>query len=153
MAKFRFAFETLLKQRCAAEDVAQRDLARVLRQRMILMGQLRAEQRTVVDAKRDLVDGLVGRVDVGRVSQFAHFSGQVTQRAQAVMVSLASVETRIVEARAKLNEAMRARKTIELLRQRRLELFKRQQQRRETAQLDEMAIQVHLRGDMMGAGT
>ncbi len=152
MAKFRFALDPLLKQRRAVEDMAQRDLARVLRQRMILMGQIRNEQQTVVDSKRDLAAGLVGRVDVDRVSQFARFSGQVSLRAQSVMLSLATVEKRIGEARTKLDEAMRARKSIELLRQRRLDAFTKRQKRRETAQLDEMAIQLHLRADVMGTG-
>lgn len=150
MAKFRFSLEPLLVHRRAVEDAAQRDLAKVLRQQMILQNQIRTEQQTITESKQRLTDGLLGRVDVDRVSQFARYSGQVTQRASAMVLRLASIARQIEQAREKLAEAMRQRKAIELLRQRQFEDWRRRQRKREIAQLDEAAARTAQSGSVLG---
>ena len=152
MARFRFALESLLRKRHVDEDEAQRGLAKALRARMIIMTQLRSEQQTILDSKSQLADSLTGKVDLAAVGRFAHYSGQVSQRAHGMVVRLSAVEKQILEAQMLLEQAVRARKSIELLRQRRLDVWRRDQRRRQTAQLDESALQRHIRGDAMGAG-
>ena len=145
MAKFNFKFETVLRHRTAIEDTCQRDLAKELRQRMILQDQLRQMQQTIVESKQGLSDALVGRVQMPRVAGFARYSGQVAQRAHAMVVRLALIEKRVEAARKRLVEATRARKVIEILRQRHYERWLREQDRRQTVQLDDLALQAHAR--------
>jgi flagellar export protein FliJ len=139
MAKFHFKLDSVLRHRALVEDQCQRELAQLLRERMILHHQLRQMQNTISQSKRDLGGGLVGRVDMGQVAQFARFSGQATQRAQEIVVRLASLEKQIEASRIRLMEAVRARKALELLRDRHLSMWRREQDRREASFLDEIA--------------
>lgn len=148
MARFEFKLEPLLRQRKAVEDQCQRDLAKIMRQRMILQNQLRSIQQTITQSKRDLSHGLIGRVDLDQIAQFSRYSGQVTQRAHALVIKLAAVEKMIDKARAQLTQAMRDRQALQLLRDRRYEQWRLRQQRLESAQLDEMAVQRYAREAM-----
>jgi len=118
MAKFRFKLEAVLRHRLLVEDQCQRELAQFLRERMILHHQLRQMQESIGQSKRDLGGGLLGKVDMDQVALFARFSGQATQRAQQSVVKLAELEKQVEASRGRLLEAVRARKALELLRDR-----------------------------------
>lgn len=145
MAIFRFELNALLKKQRMCEDDAQRELAKILRQRMILQSQIQEDQGAIGGAKQNLTDALIGAVDLDRVRQFAQFSGELTQRAQMIVVRLAGLEGQITRHRERLAEAVRQRKAVELLHDRRLAVWKRTQTRRETAELDEVALEMHRR--------
>ena len=149
MSTFKFQFESVWIQRRAEEEKSQRHLAKALRQRMIFRDQLRQMQQTITQSKRDLADGLTGTVDLARVSGFARFNGQVVQRAHAFVTRLAVVEKQIDTARATLLQATHARRAIELLRDKRRRQWQQQQDRREAAELDEIAVQRHARGTVL----
>jgi flagellar export protein FliJ len=117
---------------------------------MILHDQLRHMQQTIGQSKRDLTAGLVGQVDMDKVAQFARYSGQTTQRAQQIVVRLASLEKQIDASRARLMEAVRARKALEMLRARYRSLWLRDQERHEAAFLDDVALQGHIRAQAVG---
>jgi len=95
MAQFQFRFKTLLKHRQRLEDQRQRELAQHLRTRMILHDQIREMQDTIRDSKRSMADGLVGKVDLTRVGQFARYSGHAAQRARQIVVKLAGLEKQV----------------------------------------------------------
>ena len=139
MAVFRFKLETLLRHRRNAEDQRQRQLARHQRYRMILLEQLRQMQQTIRDSKHALAGGLVGHVDLEAVWGFARYSGQVNERAQQIVVRIAELEKRIDQARAALQDAVRQRRSLELLRNKHYEQWRREQDRRELRELDQMA--------------
>lgn len=145
MAPFRFELDTLLTKVRRHEDEAQRDLAKRLRERMILQAQIQEDQGAISQAKRNLSDVLVGTVDLSRVRQFAQFSGEITQRAQSIVVRLAGLERQITKHRELLAVAVRHRKAIELLYQRRYDAWKLRQARQQTAEMDEIALQMHQR--------
>jgi flagellar FliJ protein len=145
MAQFRFAYQSVLDHRRTMEDARQRELAMKLRQRMILQNELGAMQRTITESKHDMADALVGEVDLSEVSQFARFSSQTAQRAHAIVVKLAQGEKQIDEARQRLLEATRQRKAIDLLHDKHRHRWLREQEVRETAQLDDLAQQAYTR--------
>lgn len=151
MPRFIFTLEPVLDHRKRIEDQSQRELARHLRQQMILMDQLRQMQQTIRASKHDLADGLIGRVDMTRVSDFARYAGQTSIRAQQIVQRLAGLQQQIDAARQKLMEATRQRKALELLRDRRLAAWRQQEERRQTAELDDLTLQRHLRESPMGA--
>ena len=107
---------------------------------MILLDQLRLMQTTITSSKRDLRDGLIGKVDMTRVGQFARFSGQSTVRAQQLVQRLAALEKRVQAAQQRLIEAAKARKAIERLRELHHQRWQQAQDRREAAMLDEMGV-------------
>lgn len=149
MAKFVFRFEALLKHRQHIEDQRQRELAQQMRGRMILQDQLRTMQDTIRSNKRELGSALVGRVDVESIAQFARFTGHTTIRAQQIVRRLAEFEKHIEAARQNLLAATRQRKALELLRDRQLEEWRREQTRREALELDEIANQRYARSLMV----
>lgn len=149
MAKFTFKLEPVLKQRQMLEDQKQRELAKLIRHRMIFHNQLRSIQSVLSDSKSQLTDGLVGEIDMTRVSQFARFSGQSQVRAQTIVRQLAGLESRIAEAQKQLVEAMRQRKALDLLRDKQYQAWKRTQLRREASRLDDLATQAYTRQVVM----
>lgn len=140
MAKFKFQFDAVLQQRLAQEELRQRELAKVLRQRLIFHTHLRQMQQTITQSKHDLASGLVGKVNLEAISQFARFSGQVSQRARMTVAKLAALEKTIAAARQRLLEATRARRALELLRDRQHQQWLRLQDAREQMVLDEIAV-------------
>jgi flagellar FliJ protein len=148
MATFRFRLEPVLRHRRTVEETHQRELAKVLRHRMIVENELRRMQTTITDSKQELADGLVGRVDMDRVGEFARYSGQVRQRAHTIVVKLATLEKVIDRERGKLSAATRERKAIELLRDRHHEQWKLEEARREALEMDELATQQYARQAM-----
>ncbi len=145
MAKFRFKLESLLRHRRAVEDAAQLELAKALRGRMILENQVRQMQQTITHSKRELRDGLVGKVDLDAISGFARFSGQCALRARELVGRLSQLHADCQRRREELAAAVRARKAVELLRERQLEAFRREQMRKEAIELDEAATQRFVR--------
>lgn len=145
ISTFKFNLDPVLEHRRIIEDDRQRDLAKHLRQKMILMDQLRQMQDTIRTSKHDLAGSLVGRVDLTRVADFARYSGQTTIRAQQLVQKLAQLEQQISASRERLLAATRDRKAMELLRDRRHREWHADQVRRETAELDDLALQRHLR--------
>lgn len=145
MAGFKFRLEMVLQQRRLVEDERQRDLAKLLRQRMILHDQLRAMQQNIRVSKAALSDGLVGVVDMDRVATFARYSGQVAARAQGLVMRLAELEKQVKAAQERLLEAVRARRALELLRERQWLAWQQQEERREVARADEMTVQRYAR--------
>lgn len=145
MAKFKFRYETVLRQRKNVEDQRQRELAQHLRGRMILENQLRQMQQTIRDSKQQIGTGLVGKVDLGGIGRVAQYSAQVRLRGQQIAVELAKRESQIVDARQRLLEATRQRKALELLRDKHHLAWVSEQNRRETVELDDLTNQRYAR--------
>jgi len=150
MPKFRFKFQTLLAHHRRVEDQRQRDLAQHLRSRMIFQDQIRDMQDTIRDSKLSMTDGLVGKVDLNRVGQFARYSGHAAQRARQIVVKLAAVEKQVEASRQSLLEATKQRKALELLRDKHEAQWRYEQDRRETNELDELASTRYARRLMIG---
>lgn len=148
MATFKFKLEPVLKQRRILEDQGQRELAKLLRQRMILHDQLRSMQRTITESKRALTGTLLGTVNLEQAGRFARYSDQVTQRARSIVLELAQLEKSIEASRQQFLAVSRDRKAIELLRDRRLEAWKKQRRRAEDTVVDEIATQRYVRGEI-----
>ncbi len=145
MPRFQFRLQSVLNHRQIVEDQAQRALAQILRQRMILMSQIQQMQSTIAQSKRDLSGSLVGKVDLPQVADFTRYASHVSQRAREIVQRLAAIEKEIEAARGKLIKATTDRKAMELLRDRQKREWEIDQARRETAQLDEIATQGFMR--------
>lgn len=150
MAQFQFRFQTLLAHHRRVEDQRQRELAKHLRTRLILHDQIRDMQDTIRDSKQSMADGLVGKVDLTRVGQFARYSGHAATRARQIVVKLAGLEKQIEDARQALLDATKQRKSLELLRDKHEAQWRYEQNRRETNELDELATTRFARQVMIG---
>ena len=146
MPTFRFKYQAVLRQRQAAEEQCQRELARHMHHQGVLQKQLSRMEHAVSDSKQQLQSSLVGHVDVDQIRGFARYAGQVHFEAQRAAQQLEEIDHRINKARADLAEAMRQRKAMELLRDRHYEQWLAEQKRQEMVELDELAVQRYARG-------
>ncbi len=140
MARFVFSLQPVLKARRRAEEELQRDVAQIERDRMRLEDVLRGHQRSLVSDKSLLRAGLTGLIDVRDLRLQANCSRHIMRRAQQIVLELAGVYKRLEAARARLIEATRHRRAIELVRERRFEGWKAAINKAETAALDELAV-------------
>lgn len=140
MAIFVFKLQSLLELRLREEHSTQRDMALLMREKNAIDERLRRHQRAIEDGKQALRDDLVGMVDVRRLRLQTHAAFGVMRDAQGAAIALAGLARKIENARI-LHQAARAkRRAVEMLREKRHAEWLRQQDRREVALLDELAI-------------
>lgn len=145
MGIFKFNLQTVLEQRRSEEDAAQRELAKLLRENMVLETQLRGVQETVREDRSCMAGALAGAVDVARLRQHAAHASQVSARSHQFAVRMQGLRHQIDTARARLLAASKRRKAIERLHEKRYAAWHAQQQRRAVREADELGTQSHLR--------
>lgn len=139
MTRFAFTLQPLLDLRRRREQQAQVALAAVNQQRLNLERRLRQQQELIRSDKHALRGRLVGLLDTDALRLQAVSAVQGMRTAQRLAVELAGVHKRLSTTRAELVEATRARRAIELLRDRRYEQWRREQSRADAATIDELA--------------
>ncbi len=145
MARFVFRYESLLKQRAAVEKDRQRELGVAVQKREAMLNTLRQTQQTIRQSKAELSEALSGQVDLSQIGAFSRYTGQTTADGHRIVRELAEVEKVIVFARGRLVEASKARKALELLKEKHLAAWAQERQRKETAELDDLAAQGFMR--------
>ncbi len=150
MPRFVFRLQPLLEARKLDEEAAQRRVAEIQRERLQLEGMLRRHQRSITDGKQVWREELLGRIDLDALRLGANASLHLQRKAQQVVLMLAGVHSRLQTARARLIEATKRRRAIELLRDRRFEQFKAALAKAETAALDELAVNRFARKEIVG---
>lgn len=155
MAVFRFELETVLRLRRREERDHQREVAGLERERLAIEERIRRIQRAIVSGKQVLREALsrerigdesagtaggVDVVDLPAVRFQAGASLHLVAKAQEAVLALAGVHARLDRARLGLLDASRRRRAMELLRDRRYERWRREQDRRERLELDEIVV-------------
>lgn len=140
MPKFRFKLEVLLSVRKQAERRHQLVVAAIERERLQIEDKLRAQQQRLTEGKSELREDLVGAVNVDALRHQASSALQVVRDAQRMVLELAGVHKRLEAARELLIEAAKQRRVLERLRERRWQEFNEMMEKRETADLDELAV-------------
>lgn len=139
MARFVFRLAPLLRARRHAEQQQQRRVAEIERDRLRLEDTLRQHQRSISQGKQSVRDRLVGRLDTSDLRIHAGSSLAMMRKAHRVVLELAGVHRRLEQVRADLIEATQRRRALELLRDQRHEQWKADQNKAETAALDDLA--------------
>lgn len=157
MAKFRFKLEPLLDQRRNAERQKQLAVAELQRQRLDFEERITAAQRELRGYKADLrtllgggagANGGVGSFQTTTVRLQMGASLHAQARTQRLALQLAGVYKRLEGARAELINATKARRAVELLKERRFDEWRAAEKRRETNEIDEIAT---IRGAARGS--
>lgn len=149
MAKFIFRLASVLKQRLAIERTKQAAVASLESRRVALEQTLRDMQRTIDGARDEWrhmlhagASGSVSAADVRGAGMQAAASFSSQTAAHRIVIQLAGVLTHLKKARAELVEAMKARRAIELLREKQFEEWKLEQRRLDTNAMDEIAARI-----------
>lgn len=143
MPRFTFQLHGVLRQRRQAE----RDLQRVLAEKLAILQQLTDELRRmdaeVQRATEDLRQNrLTGPIDLSFIAAHRRYNLAMQRRAVDQARRIVAAQQAVEAARVELAEAAKRRKAIEKLRERRFEAWKADLLRRETQQLDEVAMQL-----------
>lgn len=159
MPVFRFELDAVLEQRRRAERDRQLAVAQLERERLEIEDALRRHQAELTREREEMREhlrtlrggegsggGAAAVSPFTPVRQQAAAAMRLQSEAQSLAVRLAGVLKRLEAARGDLAAAMAARKAVEMLRQRRFESWRREQDRREQAALDEIATIAAARG-------
>jgi flagellar FliJ protein len=140
MAKFRFELQAVLNARLRAEELQQRRVAELEASRRKLEDGLRARQARIGESRAQLRGRLMGAIDPSMLRGQANASLAGMRDAQRVVLELAGIHRRLQSVMAELRAASRDRRAVEILKERRFEDWRREQDRREQAELDEIAM-------------
>ena len=140
MATFRFRLEALLEMRRREERDRQLAVAELERERLRLENAIRSRHAAARSGRDDLRRAL----EPGRSTTMASVRLQASAalsletQTQRLAIELAGVLKRLDEARERLLEAAKDRKAVEHLKAKRFEAWKREQNRREAAEQDDL---------------
>ncbi len=138
MAKFIFPMESILQIKCKLEDQAKveysNQMAR-LRQEEEKLERLRSRRDTL----QDMLTGLVSDVlDILRIRQLEDGVENIKYNMKLQKVVILNQQKRVDQAREKLQEAMKERKTYEKLRENAFEEFKKEVNAEEQKEINEL---------------
>jgi flagellar export protein FliJ len=145
MPRFVFPLEAALEQRQRLERDRQIVVAQLQREASLLEDRIRVIQGEIVREKQELrsavdAERAGGVVDLASARRQGAASLARIREAQGLALQLAGMLKRLDQARLDLLEAARRRAAVQMLRDRRYDEWKRQQSRRETSELDEIAV-------------
>ncbi|HPO93797.1 MAG TPA: flagellar export protein FliJ [Phycisphaerales bacterium] len=145
---FRFQLQPVLEQRERQEREQQRRVALIEGERVALENRLREIQGQIEAAKGEL-RGRLGRDGTTVVVRDVRFQAGATLallvQAQSTALALAGTLKRLEAARGELLKATTARKAVQLLKDRRYAQWRLERERKEAAEVDEIATGAHVR--------
>lgn len=139
MARFRFQLQAVLDHRVRIEEQHQRVVMELEAKRVALEDTIRSCQQGL-EAERAETRTLLRAADIRGARFQAGAASRFVATAQRAVLELAGVHKRLESARAALLEAAKQRKAVELLKEHRYEEWRSQLNRRENAELDELAV-------------
>ena len=151
MAKFEFRLEALLTHREQIEKEKQRKLAAVGQQIQSVVRHIHETKARIAEENKTLgTRELTGKLDMQYIATEKRFVGNLHMRIALAMDRLRELEKLQSAARAELLHAAQERKVIEKLRDKQLQAWRQELERKDAAQTDEIGIQLAARGQMMG---
>ena len=139
MAKVRFALQRVLDRRLDEEEAKRRTHAALEAKKRGLEDALRGRQQEIAAGRDMWRTQLVGEVDAAALRHHAGAAMGLVRKAQRTVLEMASLEKSITVSRTELVEVAKARRALEILRERRLAAHVELEAMRERAQLDEFA--------------
>ena len=110
---------------------------------------LRRHRERLEHGKATMKSVMVGSVDTDQLRMHAHCALGVLKEAHAAAIELAGLEKRIERVRVELVAARTRRRAVELLRERRHLEWRRGEERREVAVLDDLACTAGSRKELI----
>ncbi len=117
MARFVFRLEALLRARRREEEAAQHRVAGLERARLALEGSLRLQRARILPDGGALRERLTGPLDMRELRLPASASLEAMRRVNEIVLQIAVLYRHLEAARARLVEAARGRRALELLRE------------------------------------
>jgi flagellar FliJ protein len=143
MAQFTFKLRAVLSQREMIEQGRQRELAVVEADRVAVQLELKRLDDTVRAAVADLRENqLTGKLNLSFLAAHRRFILATQRQGVLLLQKLDAAQQKVDAARAELAEAAKQRRIIEKLRERQQAAWTEAINKKETAALDEIAMQM-----------
>jgi flagellar FliJ protein len=143
MAKFVFKLDGVLRQRTHVEQQRKREQATIQSQMAALDAELRALDGSVRASEQDLRQNrLVGRIDLAFLAAHRRYAFAMQRKAMGIAQKMAGVQIQLDKAQRNLAEASKQRKILEKLRERQFARWHEQLERRDLAEMDEIAMRL-----------
>ena len=146
MKKFKFRLETLLRMKQFEEDRKKRNVGSLVseinhhQQEALHLGQSLQQEGRVLKEQY-----LTGNIDMQRISHYRTYVTAVHQDIGKRVESVARIQGNLSEARAELRDAMKETKTLETLKDRKIEKYNRRFKKIEAGEQDEISANQHRR--------
>lgn len=141
MNMFRFRLETLLRLRLAERDQRRTELAKALRAEELLRGEERTlEGRQIEATARSRQLKSPGAANVDALLETHRYEVVLTAQRRQLKQQITQVEAETERRRQGLVEADRQLRVLEKLRERQAAAWKKENERQEVKQFDELAI-------------
>src|SRR5262245_10867152 len=138
---FRFRLETLLRLRLAERDQRRTDLAKALRAEEMLRGEERTlEGQQIEAAARSRQLKSPGAANVDALLETHRYEVVLAAQRRQLKQQFAQVEAETERRRQALVEADRQLRVLEKLRERQAAAWKKENERQEVKQFDELAV-------------
>jgi flagellar protein FliJ len=143
MAKFVFQLDGVLRHRTNIEHQRKRELAVIQTQMTMLDNELRALDASVRSSEDDLRNNrLVGKLDMAFLGAHRRYAFAMQRKAMGIAEKMAAVQVHVDRAKRNLAEASKRRKILEKLRERLFARWREAMERRDVAEMDEIAMQL-----------
>lgn len=133
----KFRFETILKMRKSRENLAKKDLAVVNAHLLKQRDRLQFLEETEAKSERELDARARREIDINQMVLYDQFFGGIRSQEKFQAKIISEVSVQLEKKRALLAEAMRRRRTMEILKEREMQAYEKLQMKRETELLDE----------------
>ena len=143
MAKFTFQLDGVLRHRTNIEHQRKRELAVIQAQMTAFDAELRALDLSVRASVEDLrKNRLVGRLDLPFLAAHRRFALAMQRKAMGIAEKMAAIQIQVERAKRNLSEASKQRKILEKLRERLHARWREEIERRDVAEMDEIAMRL-----------
>jgi len=143
MAKFVFQLDGVLRHRTNVEHQRKRELAVIQTQMTVLDNELRAVDASVRSSEEDLrKNRLVGKLDLAFLGAHRRYAFAMQRKAIGIAEKMAAIQVQVDRAKRNLAEASKQRKILEKLRERLYARWREALERRDVAEMDEIAMQL-----------
>jgi len=143
MAKFIFQLDGVLQHRTNVEHQRKRELAVIQAQMTVLDAELRALDVSVQNSVADLrTNRLIGKLDLPFLTAHRRYSLAMQRKAMGIAEKMAGIKLQVDAAKRNLAEASKQRKILEKLRERQMGRWREGIERRDVADMDEIAMQL-----------
>ena len=134
-----FRFETLLKLRKNVEDLVQKDFANANGHLLGQQKRLEFMHEVNEESKKELIPRTRGTVDINTMFLYNNFFEGIHIQKKLQKKIIGEISPKVEEKREALAEAMRKRKTLEILKERERLAQQKERKKEETILLDEVA--------------
>jgi len=149
MAKFVFQLQGVLRFRENIERQRQRDLGIALGERVMVEDQIRRLDEKAKSAMADLrANHLIGKIDLTFLAAHRRFMMAVQRQGTMLLEQLRARQKSVDAAQAALAEAMKQKKILSKLRERQQGRWRDAINRKEIADLDDVATQMSYPGNV-----